>query len=59
MGPKPFQKANLGTQQSDGPMSIGLTALWLIDPKSWMLTINELIFFLGALVDEMFCEYQA
>ena len=27
----------------------------LMDPKSWMLTIKELLRLLGALADEMFC----
>ena len=59
MGPVPFRKANPGAQQSEGPRPIGLRALWLIDPKSWVLTISELICFLGSLADETFYEYQA
>ena len=58
-GPGPFQKANLRAQQAGGPKPIGLRALWLIDPKSWVLTISELLYCLGALTNETFCEYQA
>ena len=33
-GPGPFQKANRGAQQLEGPKPIKLWAGWLIDPKS-------------------------
>ena len=53
-----FQKTNPGAHHPDESRPIGLRALWLVDPKSWVLTISELICFLCALENEMFCEYQ-
>ena len=52
MGPRLFRKANPGAQQAGEPRATGLRALWLIDLKSWVLTISELLYFLGALADE-------
>ena len=48
-GPVPFRKANRGAQQPGGPRPIELWARWLIDPKSWVLTISELMCVLDAL----------
>ena len=48
-GPKSFRKANRGAQQSGEPRPIELWARWLIDPKSWVLTISELTRVLDAL----------
>ena len=48
-GPKSFRKANRRTQQPGGPRPIELWARWLIDPKSWVLTISELTRVLDAL----------
>ena len=56
--PWAFQEANPRAQHPNGPRPIGLRAVWLIDLKSWVLTISELICFLCALEDETFCEYQ-
>ena len=59
MHPRSLLEVNPRAQQPDGPKPIGLKALWLIDPRGQVLNANELIYFLGALVDEMPCEYQA
>ena len=50
-GSGPFRKANGGSQQLGRPSPIELWAWWLIDPKSWVLTINELTHVLDALED--------
>ena len=55
----PFQKANQGARQPSEPRSIELWTRWLIDPKGWVLTINELMCGLDALIDKTSCEYQA
>ena len=49
---------NPGAHQPDDSRPTGLRALWLVEPKSWVLTISELICFLCALEDETFCVYQ-
>ena len=54
--PRPFRKANRGAQQPARPKPIELWAWWLIDPKSWVLTISELMRVLDALEDETYCE---
>ena len=56
-GPKPFRKENQGTQQPGGPKPIELWARWLIDLKSWVLTISLLMRVLNALEDETYYEY--
>ena len=38
-------------------MPIELWAWWLIDPKSWVLTISELTCVLDGLEDKIYCEY--
>ena len=58
-GPVPFRKANRGAQHPGGPRPIELWARWLIDSKSWVLTISELPRVLDALEDETYCKYQA
>ena len=57
MAPGLSREANPRAQKADKPRPIGLRALWLIDLKSWVFTISELLCFLGALADDRFCEY--
>ena len=57
MHPGSLLEVNPRAQQPDEPRPIRLKALWLIDPRGQVLNENELIYFLGALVDETPCEY--
>ena len=57
-GPWPFRKANRGAQQPGRLRPIEQWARWLIDPKSWVLTISELMCLLDAQEDKMSYEYQ-
>ena len=58
-GPGPFRKANRRAQQLGGPRPRELWLQWLIDLKSWVLTISELTHILDALKVETYYEYQA
>ena len=55
--PEPFRKANPRARRLGGVRPTGLRALWLMDLKSWVLPISEIICFLVALEYETFSKY--